>query len=78
MRSYQVPWARIAWGWLTLGLLLVASVIAVAVGYYVLDMPVHMAQPGRFATSSEIMTSLVAFGGGGGFFAVMGMALPSW
>ncbi|HUO23559.1 MAG TPA: hypothetical protein VMU59_13675 [Caulobacteraceae bacterium] len=75
-KSERMKWGRVAWGWLLLGLVFIAISIGVAVGHYAFGMPIHEGHSGgRLATSTEILTTLVAFGAGGSLFAVMGGAI---
>ena len=77
IRSDQMPWRRMAWQFLALGLVMVCLITAVAVGHYLFGVPIHEghATPPRLATPAEILTILVALGGGGGLFAGIGAAI---
>jgi hypothetical protein len=70
-----MQWGRVAWGLLLLGLALVAFGAAFAVSHYVFGVQIHEGHSGRLATGAEILTNVIAFGAGGGLFALLGAAI---
>jgi TRAP-type C4-dicarboxylate transport system permease small subunit len=69
---------RIGLGWVIVGSLVVAFIVAMAVAHYGYGMPVHDQDTGAPSTPANTLTMFLLIGGSGAFFAVMGTLLLRW
>ncbi len=70
-----IPWA---WGAMIIGMALVALAGAAAVSHFGFGIPIADRSSGEPATTNQLIVTTFALGGGGAFFAVLGLLVLRW
>lgn len=70
-----VPWA---WGALIIGTSLVVLTGTAAVSHFGLGVPIVNRGSGEPATTTPLIFTTIALGGGGAFFAALGLLILRW
>jgi hypothetical protein len=73
--SHRRTLLYIAHGWIAVGSLMCLFVGSMAIGHYVFGMPVHDDKTGQLSTTLNILKTFLIIGGGGAWFATMGILL---